>query len=437
MSISRLSFGRTAAALALLVGSGLPLACVGDADESTSHVQEGELIAGCEGAKLDAKGYCRKPNGQFAKKVCCAATCEPLAAPSFTTEIVAGTNHTGQHPRVVVDAIGATHVVYYDFENDGSKLRYAKQDAAGAWVEETITTLPNGYAFDLAVDGSGNPFVVRFVGGTWSSSLGLFARDASGNWTQSVMIDGSSTSYPNGLSPSIAIGASGTVHVAYKRRYFDTTAGQFFEDIVYTSSRSDWAPVVVDTVEVEAKGPQVLVDSAENVRVAYVTYPGWEHSSDSGRVATLVDGAWDIVPGPATPAYALGPDGSVHASYCDESDTLVYAKLGVGGWQVETIEDAAGTLASRDVACHPALAVDKNGHAHVGFPVSDPPDSRGLWHAARRPSGWVVTPADRPNLGGHSVGNDIRIAVDASCPARAHIAHYDMVANDLRLTVAD
>lgn len=59
---------------ALLFGACIVAACAADpGSEELDHTS-------CEGAKEDANGICRKPNGHFAKKACCAAP------PAFPTQ---------------------------------------------------------------------------------------------------------------------------------------------------------------------------------------------------------------------------------------------------------------------------------------------------------------------------------------------------------------
>jgi len=58
-----------AAGLALLGASALASGCHQTA--SSVDEQQGAATSSCEGAKLDAHGYCRRPNGWFAKKSCC------------------------------------------------------------------------------------------------------------------------------------------------------------------------------------------------------------------------------------------------------------------------------------------------------------------------------------------------------------------------------
>ena len=73
MSTPRMPLRSSAATLTVALATSL--AAVGC---TTEVGQEQSAVTGCEGAYLDDGGRCRRPDGRFAKKACCA----PPASPS-------------------------------------------------------------------------------------------------------------------------------------------------------------------------------------------------------------------------------------------------------------------------------------------------------------------------------------------------------------------
>jgi hypothetical protein len=72
-------FSRLASLAALFASSSiLAIACSSDPADTPQTGDEDYLTAACTGAAVDDHGFCRKPNGQFAKKSCCLpnAACE-------------------------------------------------------------------------------------------------------------------------------------------------------------------------------------------------------------------------------------------------------------------------------------------------------------------------------------------------------------------------
>ncbi len=149
---------------------------------------------------------------------------------------------------IAVDASGTIHVVWYDTTNGAwgtdIEIMYASNSGSG-WSNATVIsddeTLWNdgaSYYPSIAVDASGTIHVVwsDYSYGAWGTDIEIMYTSNSGSgWSNATVISDDETLWNDGASyyPSIAIDASGSIHVVW----FDYTDGAWGTDgeIMYTS----------------------------------------------------------------------------------------------------------------------------------------------------------------------------------------------------------
>lgn len=93
---------------------------------TTEVGQEESAVTGCEGAYLDEGGRCRRPDGRFAKKICCAAPASPTERRSL------------QAYRCPAEG-AAVPVAFFDAD---STLRVSKSGTPTASSADDVNVLP-------------------------------------------------------------------------------------------------------------------------------------------------------------------------------------------------------------------------------------------------------------------------------------------------------
>ncbi len=191
------------------------------------------------------------------------------------------------HPAIAIDSSGYLHAVWDDATPGNPEILYRKStDGGTTWTSSKRLTWNSGGSYNphIAVDSSGNPYVVWFDytpgnvqiyytkspdgGTTWASSRRL-------TWNSGFCVN-----------PAIAVDSSKHLHVVWN----DLTAGK--EEIFYrkstdggatwtSSKRLTWNPG-------SSSYPDIAIDSSDNLHVVWQDFtPGngeiyYRKSSDGG-----------------------------------------------------------------------------------------------------------------------------------------------------------
>lgn len=182
-----------------------------------------------------------------------------------------------------------------------------------------------------------------------------------------------------GILPSLAIAADGTIHVGHVRvfaggtgqvLYSTSTGGAFRTDVVAEGPRLGWNVA--------------LALSGGAPRVAYADPTAISGGTGQVFLAALGAGGWTATPVPAADCVglevALAFGGDVGAiAYVSDGPSV--ARSDVGPWTTERVEDGSSRAGGS-----PVLALDGAGEAHVAYGTGD----GGPGYGHRLASGWAL-----------------------------------------------
>lgn len=204
-----------------------------------------------------------------------------------------------------------------------------------------------------------------------------------------VAVDGGA---PGQTGTSIVTAANGTDYIAAVRarklRVYS------FHDRSVTSK----------VVASYAAYPDMVIDQAGKLHLAF-----HDTLNEDLVYANNIGGTWNLTAVDSEgnvgihPSIALGPDGSIHISYCTDGgniwtpcDDLKYASNAGGSWNVETVYQPFNGGISNDIA------VDSAGHAHISFGAKTNPlysaPTRQMY-ATNQSGSWATKIVDTRNTG--------------------------------------
>lgn len=326
-------------------------------------------------------------------------------------------------------AIDGEDVVWLAYRAEGAAintLRAARLEG-GSWIVEDLDSgWLVGVDTAIAIDPSGGvhvaaPGPVRT--GT-ASYAELFTRGA-GGWTRRATARGSSASV------GLAFDAAGRAQLCA----YDPPSGGFGGFLVHLAEQGDgtFTTATIDGTIASSESRagdhcSIAVDGAGTLHAAY--YDGqWMRLEHASRAPA---GSWtiDIVDEPSGDTagryafMALDPSDRpqiVYAARLIAGPEIRRATLN-GTWSIETIDDAAGTIAN-----YPSIAFDSSGAAHVVYF-----DSNGgtFYYAYQTASGWTREVLDVVGTGS---GGFSAIGVDST--GTVHVGYYDTDGARLRHAV--
>jgi hypothetical protein len=322
-------------------------------------------------------------------------------ANSWSTEMVDNTTNTVSWVSMDADSYGRVHIVYFSFPN----LNYALNDEG--WALSVLDE--NGGSSSAIVSDPNDKQHVVFIDAETASSILSYMTNSGARWVGEVVDEGGEFEKMS----SIAVDASGKVHIAYFDDYADdnVTKGR----LCYANNVDGWNMTVVDSITARVGlNPSLAVDQ-----------DGWVHISyfdDSGqkvlKYVNNVGGDWGnpilIDQSGKAGLYsslAIGVNSSVHIAYLDQiNKDLIYTN-NVGGLWVPDFVDDSGTVEGRSV-----LALDSQGVPHVAYYDGD-----GLIYAKRNGTDWDLTMLDANN----ELGGGISMFIDTQ--DQVYITYYDEI----------
>jgi len=352
-------------------------------DHATAHESTGEAfcrpscgqrVCGPDPVCGSSCGKCAEGRPCSAEGQCGRPACTPLAPTTVDSK-----GNAGATSSMAVSADGKVHIAYS--EADSLTLNYAT-NASGAWSSVVLDSGAGG-AVSLALDGSGKLHLVYFAGEL------RYQTNASGAWVKSSL----DTSGDPGHYPSLAVGPSGTVHLAYVNPQAKALKAA-------TNASGLWQSTLVDSSEVRDDRTSVAIDGAGGAHLCYHTTRGHlkygTNTSGTWQIST-VDTGW----GTAC-SLTLDRSGKAHVSdLLSTSMDLRYATNATGTWVVAAV-DTKGWVGQGS-----SIGSDALGKAHISY--FDETTSH-LKHATNASGAWVA----RTIVSQEEVGEISSLVVDAN-----------------------
>ncbi len=305
---------------------------------------------------------------------------------------------------------------------DASTVRVVERVAANldpthacvpvAWTTMTIDAEANrGQSSSIAVDASGGVHV-----GYVDADAVRYAHRAPGEAWATSAVEAAAFRFPQ-WPTSLAVDASGVVHLSYSvpgrpsdRPATDSSAWLRY---AYLEPTRGWTASTVDTYGGDGS---LAVDASGEVHLAYVYFSGWQMRYAHGRHGAWTTDVPDVV-ADRHPSVEVDTSGVVHLVYGDGTHTVIYARRdATGAWTKTPIGTAHFPRSS--------LAVDASGGVHVSYLRAE----GDLAHAHRDPLGtWATTIVDSGSI---YTGAESSLAVDPD--GGVHISYAVIPEKELR-----
>jgi hypothetical protein len=295
----------------------------------------------------------------------------------LTETIDSAYSSTGFHAGLALDASNNPHVSYIaDVCGGCYDLRYAHRDSGG-WHPESLLGSGDGVDTTLAVDASGNPYLLYTLRGAHVTALHT-AMKTGGGWTFDALAFPYSAPIAGvdaGRNPALAIPSSGEAQAAFQLEM----DGDFWLGFAQGPLASLWpAQTLTETMYVD---PDILVDAAGGTHIVFgkgnTLY--YRHRTHAGVWTEELIATEST--SPEAPVLALDPLGSPAVAYRIPSGALSYAikyaVRGTGGWSTPE------TLLSNSHCAPPSLLFEDSGKAHLAIGCG-----REIVHRYQGQSGW-------------------------------------------------
>lgn len=289
---------------------------------------------------------------------------------------------------IAIDADNHPHIAY-----GGDHLYYAYHDGS-SWHYETVDpSYYVGWNASIALDASGHVHI------SYEDHYNFdlkYATNASGSWVATTVV-----SYGwVGFNSSIAVDASGHVHISYcdevnyEIRYATNASGAWLTTTVATNAYFD---------------SSIAVDATGHAHISY-THQGLCYATNvSGEWVTITVDS-DLHTGSYN-SIAVDASNHVHISYLNGGiiPNLKYATNISGSWVTATVDSDEGT------GGFSSLSLDALGYAHISYHDHG---NTSLKYATNASGAWVATTVD--NSGG-DVGACSSLALDKD--GKVHISY--------------
>ena len=309
-------------------------------------------------------------------------------------------------------AVDESDQVYIVYNNALSHELKIATNATGPWVAASADPPLQDYAAAAAVDSDHRLHVADY------SAEGItYLTNSSGSWTETVIGPGS--------EPSIAVDASGHVHLCY-----------IYSHLCYATNRSgDWVTEeLLDTYFLYTLRTSIAVDSAGHAYVRYGSYmdfPGDFFES----YATNASGSWVKTSLPLSPFELVAFDPSIAIDSADHLHVCYMAihVLDFIGLDLGYGTNATGKMRASIVASigynwpsRTAMATDSTNAVHIAYSYSGQASTRRLEYATNAQGGWSVSGPLTDQIG------DLPPVMGVDSSGRVYISYID---EDNRLLV--
>ena len=217
----------------------------------------------------------------------------------------------GQYNSIAIDSNGFRHVAYYSGYTTGYTLTYAT-DMSGTWTREVVdsSALYIGQHTSIAIDSNDKVHISYFD----DTNTDLkYATNAGGAWA-TVSVDTSSV----GKYTSIAVDSNDVVHISY----YDTS----FRDLKYAtcsavcSQASSWTTLTIDSSGIVGHTSSIAIDSSDTIHISYraSTLGNIKYATCSSSCSTISSWTTTTIDnsGEATdPSIVVDSNDDVHIAY--------------------------------------------------------------------------------------------------------------------------
>ncbi len=290
----------------------------------------------------------------------------------WTAEDVDGVEPTIRRTGIGVDSSGVAHISYFSIGDwtlgsasvlgSAVHLPDTQTDPPPPWTLRTVDNSATvGRDSDLVLDALGHTHVAY-----WNEKGNTlwYATDASGSWVTQVVDDGGDT----GQQPAITLDANGNVHIAYLYHYVGWDAASSHMALRYaTNATGSWVWETVDDTELLGAWPGIAVDANGVVHISY-----YDQYNGNLKYASGSAGSWSLETVDAAgnvgqySSLALDSLGTVHIAYYGwTTDTsrsfLRYANNASGNWVTETVNSGG------KVGRYASLAIDSDDNPHIVY----------------------------------------------------------------------
>lgn len=230
-------------------------------------------------------------------------------------------------PQIHSDATGNLHLIWSDSSPGNAEIFYRRKTAGGAWsvTERVSNTAGTSWAPDVAADSQGKVHVVWYENG----EIFYAWRSVAGDWSAPVNI---SQTAGSSLWPALGISADDTLHLVWPDRLPVGINGDVF--ILYYAEKpaaGSWS-TGLELARVPGSGqnlmaPSLAVGPTGALHVAWATVTEWalryltRPDSETGWSAAQVVAALIPAPVPSNqwyfPGLTVAPDRSVHLLWND------------------------------------------------------------------------------------------------------------------------
>ena len=249
---------------------------------------------------------------------------------------------------IAVDSADTVHIGYA-----GNQGIIHAVYANGAWISDTVDA--GGWCgASFALDAADKAHFVYYASSTSAGYL-MYATNASGAWVHGTVVDTFTQDIGCSVPEaplSLAVDATGTVHIAYAGRYPDyglkyaTNPGGTW---VTSTIEAGYIPMLSAAVDASGKTHIAYSDSAHHIKYA--------HQNGSGAwVIEVIESNSGVYP-----SLALDTSGNAHISYVSSLNggQLIYATNTAGAWSFLPVDVADFT--------DTALAIDPQGMVHISY----------------------------------------------------------------------
>jgi hypothetical protein len=278
------------------------------------------------------------------------------------------------YPVIAVDPSDNAYVVWEDYRNGNSDIYFSYRPVGGSWQANVRVDDASGSTESrwpsIAVDLSGNAYVVWYDNRNGNNDVYFSYRPAGGSWQANVRVDDAPDS-TNVETPSIAVAPSGNAYVVWS----DSRNGNYDIYFSYRPAGGSWQTNVrVDNAHgsTMAWHPSIAVDSSGN---AYAVWQDYRNGNDIYFSYRPAGGSWQANArvnnasgsiGASHPSIAVDLSGNAYAMWSDDrngNNDVYFSYRPVGGsWQAnQRVDDAPGLTG----AYVPSIAVNPSGSAYA------------------------------------------------------------------------
>ncbi len=344
--------------------------------------------------------------------------------PAFVSQQTSSIDGLGDYTSADLDAMGRTHVAYFDPSRDA--LVYAFQTQSGWRTELVDGDGMVGWYASLALDSRGDAHVAYYDA---SKGVLKYASRTGGAWSTQV-VDGSGEGI--GHYCALALDGNDNPSVSYydsqnlSLRFATLGAGGWTIETVDGAGNAAETEQAINRVDRAAKQPVISQDvpnvghytslAIDKQGIAHIAYQ--DITNADLKVAAKVDGQWvtetvdargDV--GEYT-SIALDASGAARVSYYDlQNGALKFAAQQADGSWKTSVVDASG-----DVGAYSSLELDAQGDAHISYMDAK---QQTLKYAAAQGSIWMTETLDANG----ATGRNTSLALDRTgAPVIAYTA---------------